>query len=51
MNIAICENEKYQINQISSYVQEWSQENNVNTNIQSFSSGESFLFEWENNKN
>lgn len=51
MNIAICENEKYQTNQIYNYVREWSQKNNVNTNIQCFNSGESFLFEWENNKN
>lgn len=51
MNIAICEDEKNQLDQISSYVEEWAKENNVKANIDCFSNGDSFLFNMENSIN
>lgn len=44
MNVAICENDEYQLKILSQTIKEWSQEKELNINIDEYKSGESFLF-------
>ena len=48
--IAICDDEQDQIEYIASVVSAWSTQNSYTCDVTTFTSAESFLFEYENNK-
>lgn len=48
--IAICEDEQNQIEHITSVVSAWSMQNGLNCTINTFTSAEAFLFEYEDDK-
>ncbi|MGL4736751.1 MAG: LytR/AlgR family response regulator transcription factor [Cellulosilyticaceae bacterium] len=50
MKIAVCDDEKQQLQYLEKLIGEWAQSNKYLVNVQSFRSAESFLFEWEENK-
>ncbi len=51
LNIAICDDEKIQIDNLRRLVNLWADEYNLLINIKEFISGESFLFEFNENTN
>ncbi len=51
INIAICDDEKAQIDNLKKFVSQWANEYNFNVNISEFKSAEHFLFYYEDNKN
>ena len=50
MNIVICDDEKVEIEYLTTLVQKWSQRSNVAVTITAFDSAEAFLFYYESNK-
>ena len=50
MKVAIIEDEKVHKDLLANYLEKWSKEKNVKLSAKSFPSAESFLFEWEENK-
>lgn len=50
MWIAVCDDEEAQRKLIIKYLQEWSLERKKPVEIMEFSGGESFLFQWEDDK-
>jgi len=48
--IAICDDQEEQLNQLKSFVSRWSLECGLRCQVHSFSSGEEFLFTYEENK-
>ncbi len=51
INIAICDDEKVQIDNLKKLVGYWANELNYNVNLKEFESAENFLFNYEENKN
>ncbi len=51
INIAICDDEKAQIDNLKKLVSHWANEYNFNVSISEFESAESFLFHYEDEKN
>ena len=47
MKIAVCDDQSIQVNLINDYIKEWAKESGINVSIDNYSSGESFLFEWD----
>ena len=47
MKIAVCDDQSIQVDLINDYIKEWSKKSGINVYIDNFSSGESFLFEWD----
>lgn len=50
INIAICDDEKIQVELLNTYVKSWARKNNIIANIEHFYSGESFEFTWSMDK-
>ena len=50
MRIAICDDEKLQCRLLAEYLKEWSLEQKLCLETIPFSSAESFLFHWEDDK-
>lgn len=50
INIAICDDEKIQVELLKKYVEGWSNKNNIKVRIDLFYSAESFEFKWSENK-
>lgn len=50
INIAICEDEKVQVDLLEKYVNSWAQMNNIKINIEKFYTGDAFQFHWSENK-
>nr|WP_307991578.1 LytTR family DNA-binding domain-containing protein [uncultured Niameybacter sp.] len=50
INIAVCDDEKQQLQYLNKLIGEWAQTNRYLINVQSFSSAEQFSFEWAENK-
>ena len=50
LKIAICDDEENQIESIESILREWSRENGMSITVCTFQSAESFLFDYEENK-
>lgn len=50
VNIAICDDEKVQVELLKKYVKNWGTKNNLKVNIECFYSGESFEFSWSMDK-
>lgn len=50
INIAICDDEKVQVELLEKYVKSWAEKNNVIANIEAFYSGEAFEFSWSMDK-
>ena len=50
MRIAVCEDEAAQRELLGGYVQEWADRAQVRADVVFFDSGESFLFDWEDDK-
>lgn len=50
MRIAICDDEKAQRQLLKKYLEEWAAQNKVILETQQFSSGEGFLFSWEDDR-
>ncbi|MBU5428310.1 LytTR family DNA-binding domain-containing protein [Tissierella pigra] len=50
VNIAICDDEKVQVELLKKYVKNWETKNNLKVNIECFYSGESFEFSWSMDK-
>ncbi len=48
--IAVCEDEKIQVELLEKYVNNWADERNIKAVIEAFSSAESFDFSWSMNK-
>lgn len=46
MKIAICEDQKVQIELINNYINSWAKEKNIDIAIDNFKSAEEFLFKW-----
>ena len=46
MKIAICEDQIVEINLLNSKIKKWANERDVNVSIDSFTTAESFLFQW-----
>lgn len=49
-NIAICDDERVQLELLNTYVKRWSSKNNIKVKIDLFYSAESFEFKWSENK-
>ncbi len=47
MKIAVCDDQSIQVDLINDYIKEWAKKSGINVYIDNFSSGESFLFEWD----
>lgn len=50
INIAICDDEKLQVDLLHKYVISWASKNNILVNIETFYNAESFEFKWSMNK-
>lgn len=50
INIAICDDEKIQVDLLEKYVKSWASKNNILVNIDCFYNAESFEFEWSMDK-
>lgn len=50
MRIAICDDEEVQRQLLTKYIQEWAEEQHILLETVSFSDAESFLFQWEEDK-
>ena len=50
MRIAVCDDEEAQRQLIAKYLQEWSLQRKRPVEILTFSGGEDFLFQWEDDK-
>ncbi|MBQ8566203.1 MAG: response regulator transcription factor [Clostridia bacterium] len=50
LNIAICDDEQIQIDNLNKMVSEWAMSEGVSVNLKSFHSAESFMFEYSENK-
>lgn len=50
MRIAICDDEQAQLSLLEKYLLEWGEEHNIPIDTKLFSSAESFLFSWEEDK-
>lgn len=50
INIAICDDEKVQVELLEKYVKSWAEKNNIIANIEAFYSGEAFEFSWSMDK-
>lgn len=50
VNIAICDDEKIQVELLKKYVLNWADEKNIKVTIEAFYSGESFEFSWSMDK-
>lgn len=50
INIAICDDEKVQVELLAKFVNNWASKSNINTNIEFFYSAESFDFSWSMDK-
>ena len=50
INIAICDDEKIQVDLLEKYVKSWASKNNILVNIESFYNAESFEFKWSMDK-
>lgn len=50
INIAICEDEKIQVDLLEKYVKRWASKNNIIVKIEAFYSGEAFEFSWSMDK-
>ena len=46
INIAICDDEKLQVDLLEKYVRSWASKSNLLVNIETFYSAESFEFNW-----
>lgn len=50
INIAICDDEKIQVDLLGKYVSTWASKSNILVNIETFYNGESFEFKWSMDK-
>lgn len=50
INIAICDDEKLQVDLLEKYVRSWASKNNMLVTIETFYNGESFEFSWSMDK-
>ncbi len=50
INIAICDDEKLQVDLLEKYVRSWTSKNNILVNIEAFYNAESFEFNWSMDK-
>lgn len=50
INIAICDDEKLQVDLVKKYVTSWASKNNILVNIETFYNAESFEFKWSMDK-
>ena len=50
INIAICDDEKLQVELLEKYVKSWASNNNILANIETFYNAESFEFSWSMDK-
>lgn len=50
LNIAICDDEKIEVELLNTYVKNWAKRNRIKLEIEFFYSGESFEFQWQADK-